>query len=104
MSDVNLVDALKKAKEAAEAHAHDADDGTCNFDSVVLFPGRSRKKIEAALKEADIGFYENQWMGQKGLFLRLSDGQAARRTAMAEAAYEVLKETGVDVSMYYQMD
>ena len=96
---------LRAAAEAAQEKANTPDDGTCNFDSAVFFPGQLRTKdIQEAADEAEVRISVRQWLGARCVFLHVGHGQAARNTAMAEAAAKVLENGGLRASVYYQMD
>jgi len=107
-----LVEALKKADQAAKDADPGEDGGTCNFDSPVLHLPHVRSATRNAIAEAagvalrpvhswGAGYYH------VGVTLH---GQAGRRTAMVEAAakslYESLEKDGLpwSATIYYQMD
>jgi hypothetical protein len=104
-----FIDTLKLAIEAAKAAdpGQDADGGTCNFDSAYLrVPGMREsqfEKISAAVGDHHLSLSTYSWHGRI-LMLRAYNGQANRRTIMAEAAGKVFKESGLDSGIYYQMD
>lgn len=100
-----LIDALRDAKAAALTKIDTADGGTCNFDSAVFFPGRTTDKaIQDAAKTAGVDVGISRWDGARCVFVYVGSGQAARRTAMAEAAHKALRDKGLDAHMYYAMD
>lgn len=100
----NLEAAICRAEQAARKYENIADDGTCNFDSpIIMLPkGTSKKKLaefDRKVEKLDYGF----WKGWYEIHIPLS-GQAYRRTKMAEAAAESLKNDGYDAAVYYMMD
>lgn len=104
---LKLEEALAKANEAAQDVAHVDDGGTCNFDSVVIRLPRWREKdIHQVLEDTgfDIGDQLSGWFSGYRFVWFPYEGQANRRTMMAEAAKKSLQEDGYDVCMYYQMD
>ena len=101
-----LVKAFTAAKAAAWEH-HDVDDnGTCNFDSPVLVIPRIRQSIVMdAATEAGCSMYVSTWLGKRTFFLDPNlQGQADRRSSMAQAACNALKRFGLPAYMYCQMD
>ena len=98
---------IQKAVSEAIAHARQFasvdDGGTCNFDACVIYtPG-----IHKATAEQIGGTHlmDTRWHGRH-LHLQGTEGQANRRTTMAEAQSAYLKEhyPKLHVGMYYQMD
>lgn len=103
----NLVEALLKAKKAAEEFSNIEDGGTCNFDTCIIKLHRwAKNDIEAAEQESGVSIGDQLSGWHKGYrFLNdLCKGQAHRRTKMAEAAKKSLQADGYEVSVYYQMD
>lgn len=104
-----LVEALEKAKKAALERATHSDGGTCNFDSPVLdYRGSSIRKKQAveSIKAAGLSCFDWKPFGGTNMLVINGAfyGQAARRTAMAEAFRDSLKQSGFATMMYYQMD
>lgn len=103
-----LVDVLKCANFIAiEAGQNEEDGGTCNFDTPTIKLDRwTEEEIKEAseLSGVTIGEKLGGWhKGYRFIFIKM-DGQANRRTRMAEAAKKFIALSGYDVSMYYQMD
>jgi hypothetical protein len=104
-----LVHAFREAAAAAVAAdpGPDADGGACNFDApAIRLPGIREKFLAECAAEAGVSVDPFEWFGGKRWFwVRVPlRGQADRRSRMAEAACHRLKELGVNVTMYYQMD
>lgn len=104
-----LVEALEKAKKAALEHANHSDGGTCNLDSPALdYRGSSISKKQAVESIEAAGLRCFDWKPLRGTNMLVITGafygQAARRTAMAEAFRDSLKQSGFAAMMYYQMD
>lgn len=105
----HLVKALKKADLAAKEAEPNDDGGSANIDSVVIFlKGWRVKAIERVIELSGIRMDINpmtSWMWRGGRFVWISsNGQGYKRTKMAEAAVESLKDDGYDARCYYQMD
>lgn len=99
-----LTEALKAAKEVAQALKDTEDSGTCNFDQPILYGVREAILKEAA-EAAGVDYYKTKRYGRVCYLLgSIMEGQANRRTRMAEAAYKTLKAAGFEVSMYYAID
>lgn len=103
-----IVSALVLAERAAiEADpGPDADGGSCNFDSPVLtLPGARAATVAKIAKEAGVELSETTWLGKRRWFVRTTtNGQANRRSRMAEAACRVLRNAGLDAMMFYHAD
>jgi hypothetical protein len=103
-----LIKALEKAKQAAQAHINTEDGGTCNFDSPAIDYREmhmSKAKTKEAIVAAGLRSFEwNSWGGIRLVICGIGAGQANRRSRMVEAAYESLKADGIAATMYYQMD
>jgi hypothetical protein len=102
-----IQDAIKAADAADPGPGLDNDGGTCNFDAAYLqVPGMRKAQaaeIAAALPSNCITLNDYPWQGRI-LMLRHSNGQAMRRTLMAEASGRVFKASGMAYGMYYQAD
>jgi hypothetical protein len=105
-----LINALDSANQAAlEASAKKDDNGTCNLDSVIIKMRLSHADLDFLgqhCKTASIGYPLSSGLYKGHRFVGFSNimGQADKRTAGVEAAYKVLRDSGFDVSVYYQMD
>lgn len=101
-----LTEKLKEAKTAAETIAAKTDDGgTSNFDTMYFsIPNKRRANIEQAIHKADLHYYYDDHL--KAYFvLPPVSSQGNRRTAQAEAMYDVLKQIPYcKVGMWYQID
>jgi hypothetical protein len=109
-----IVTAIKAAAQAAQKAdpGRDNDGGTCNFDAAfVSVPGMRAAQAEEIVQLC----YEpgtpglRVWLNNHELYGRILmvscyNGQANRRTIMAEAAKRNLTAAGIDCGMYYQMD
>jgi hypothetical protein len=98
-----LVEAFKAAKQAAQAVVDTDDGGTCNFDAPFLRLRKS-KVVEDAANEAGIGVTHGEYLGRKGYFIEVMEGQANRRTKMASEARKALQALGFEVNWYSAMD
>lgn len=103
----NLVEALIMANENAMLKANVSDSGSCNVDSVVIKLNRWRESdIEEVKKLSGVyigGQLSGYWKGYR--FVGTTRyGQADRRSAMVEMAYNSLNGSGYDVMLYSQMD
>ena len=101
-----LAEQIKKAAACAANYSGFDDGGTCNFDSVYVRAKGMTKAMVQDLQElsgVSLTLTNTRWHGRM-LVLNCTEGQGARRTRMAEAAYGWLKTAGVDCGMYYQMD
>ncbi len=102
-----LAAALAAAKNASQALRNSGDGGTCNFDTAVFFlrqNGLTEKVIKEASALSGVTVDVRRWMKLKCAFVEIGEGQGSRRTTMAEAACEALKDSGVEATMYYHMD
>ncbi len=96
-------DLAKSIKDAFVKYEHEADDGTCNFDSpTISLNGYSPKYLEQAIKNA--GAYCYKWRGWNSYVICVGGGQAGRRTSIAEYIYEDMRSKGYKMGMYYQID
>lgn len=97
--------ALLKANNDAQAYADTEDGGSCNFDSLAI----KVKATEKQMSQLDWGSYK--WSKRdptdgKTWYVVVLDycGQGNRRSRMAEAACESMREQGYETTVYYQMD
>jgi len=111
---LKLIEALKQAKQAAQDAdpGEDNDGGSCNFDCPAIHLPRVKSSTLATVKEkAGVGLSSIHSWGagwyRVGVPLK---GQAARNTAMAEAAAKALEEAlkkaslPWKVTVFYQLD
>lgn len=98
---------IQKAVSEAIAHSqqfanHD-DGGTCNFDACILYVPGMRKSTADSISGTSL--FTSGWHG-RSLHIGGTQGQAARRTKMAEAQRDYLKANypDINIGMYYQMD
>ena len=101
-----LNQALLNAVNTAAMLDDTEDGGTCNFDMVTLkikIPKKFTQYISVKLEKMYARDWGRLWRGYYLVDIPLS-GQGNRRTRMAEAACESLKDAGYDAMMYYQCD
>lgn len=99
----DLSKAFSKALAAAEVYANIPDDGTCNFDSAVLWAkGWREADVKAAAEK--VGLRVSKWGAGQFHILGYQSGQAERRSQMAEAFSEELRANGYISTVYYAMD
>ena len=108
-----LVEAFKAAEKAAvEADpGQDGDGGSCNFDSPSFrVKGIQEKTVDKLAEEAGVRVTSFNRFGSRAYWLRTTtNGQAMRRTTMAEAATRALRSyedkiAGFTAFTYYQVD
>lgn len=93
--------AIKKAEEVA---GNVEDDGTSNFDAMVLIvPRWNKKKVVEAIENAGARCYFNERCRGFEIFPPCG-GQGNRRTAQAEAMYEIMKKEGYTAIVWYEID
>lgn len=97
-----LIDTLKKAKAYALQSTAD-DGGTCNLDHVYL---RIKNLTEKQAKEIEnaSGVRLSKWNAGEWHFYGYTQGQANRRTDMAERFNRIMRASGYNTFIYYQMD
>lgn len=98
--------ALVLATLAASEFADTEDGGTCNLDMVTLkikIPKKLTQYISVKLEKMYARDWGRLWRGYYVVDIPLF-GQGNRRTRMAEAACQALKDAGYDAMMYYQCD
>lgn len=98
--------ALSRAKEVANQYANVEDTGTCNFDTPQIFlAGWRPVEVQRAFASADL-WYEAKTSGNTLIvdIYGCLRGQASRRTQMAEAMRDSLRNDGYESYVYYQMD
>ena len=99
-----LVKALKEALEKAK-EINKEDNGTCNFDTCVLYiKGARLSVIEECCKKANPQLKVSKWSPGEFHIHGYERGQAWLRTSMVEAFTDVLKGYGFDAFVYYCMD
>lgn len=104
------IDQIKTAiNEANKAAEECKDDGTCNFDMVMIKKESTFSYAETIeiFKECGIDAdkmseWGRGWTGWIGLPNYV--GQAEKNTKWAETFEKWLKESGFETSMYYQCD
>lgn len=103
-----FAEAIKEAKKAAQEKSNVPDDGTCNMDTVVIdFSGWRQSQVDKLQGMAGVRIGEKMsgiWRGHRFVWFGSGHGQAARRTAMEEAAHKKLQELGIPSTVWYQMD
>lgn len=101
-----LSEALINAVNAAAMLADTEDGGTCNLDMVTLkikIPKKLTQYISVKLEKMLAHDWGRLWKDYYLVDIPLS-GQGNRRTRMAEAACQALKDAGYDARVYYQCD
>lgn len=94
--------ALLIAIYEAEKFKNTDDGGTSNFDTpFVILKGWSNKNIKKAFELTGLIPDTNK---EITYILGACEGQGFRRTAMAEAFRDSLKEDGYNAGVYYQID
>ena len=85
--------AINEAAAAAQQFSQSEDGGTCNFDhpyiSVPRMPEAVFLQIERAVS-TPLSLEKGGWQGRR-ISVLVGDGQASRRTRMAEAACKSLQ-------------
>lgn len=103
-----LTAVLKCASLYAQIICDVEDGGTCNFDSPVLdYMDEHMQKSKAikAIHAAGLRCFDWTCFHHPMLVITgFECGQANRRTEMAEAFHDYMKNAGYSVSMYYQAD
>lgn len=101
-----VYDALCAAKASSEAAYPGDDGGSANLDSPFLHSqrGLTFNAVETAARLAGVEVRRYRSRMWNGWFVRLTAGQGAMRTRMAEAAARTLTECGEEASVYYQLD
>lgn len=100
-----LAEALAKARAEALKFKDIDDGGTCNLDCPTLHLKRWRETdVQKACELA--GLSCNKWEDYYFNYhiARACYGQANRRTKMAEAFTEAMKNAGYEASVWYAMD
>ena len=111
--ELEFVEALQLARHAAimEGKNNTEDGGTCNFDQPILgklpegITWRTLKGLKDSydrpmVEKIEYGF----WKGCYSIPFIPLWGQGNQRTRMAEAAANSLNESGLNATVYYQMD
>ena len=101
-----LNNALINAVNSAAMLDDTEDGGTCNLDMVTLkikIPKKLIQYISVKLEKMLARDWGRLWKGYYLVDIPLS-GQGSRRTRMAEAACQALKDAGYDAQVYYQCD
>ena len=107
MSNVRIL-SLRYALELAKAEAmklqNIEDGGTCNFDTpMIVLPSEWR---DADVNKAFMSTGLRPYKVEKNVYhvFDACHGQGSRRTAMAEAFRDCMRELGYTSYVYYQMD
>jgi nitroreductase len=110
MDQAKMVGVLVLARVAAEDSVRPfSDGGTCNMDSCVIV-APPEVNMALACAAAGLGSYyrggskkRDMWAG-KWFLHAPKGGQGDARTKQAEAMDKVMKEYGIESTVYYQMD
>ena len=101
---LELKNALLIAKAEADKLRDTNDGGTCNFDSPTLsLPSEwSKDMLDFAFMRTGMRYYR---ISKETIeILDAVEGQGFRRTAMAEAFRDKLRELGYVANVHYQID
>ena len=101
--ELNKLDlAISEAKKyALKQIAGVPDNGSCNFDHVVVNIGRTmQKNIDAMVNRGWKGYSNKNYLHIGGGDV----GQANRNTVYAEAIRDYLRDKGYDCYVHYQLD
>lgn len=103
-----LAECLTRANAAALAVAGTPDGGTCNLDSPILkLPHVGQTVVDEAVKLSGVEVgepFRGGWHSGYRFVRTASDGQAARRSAMAHAAFKSLQADGLQASEWLHAD
>lgn len=98
-----LTSAFQAAKQAANSHRNDKDDGTSNFDSALIqLDNFNINQIRKAANNA--GLMADKWREHSYFVYGYESGQANRNTAMVRAFVESLKAQGYKAAVHYSID
>lgn len=101
-----LAEIFNRAKAAAAKLVTEDDGGTCNLDCAAFsIPKMRSATIKRAAELAGVHVSEFKEWGARRFALHVTEGQGARRTAMAEAAARSLQVDGLlDAFVWYKAD
>lgn len=101
-----LQKALCEACAAAKIASEVEDGGAANFDCMLLhIPVFEDRRVVIAAKKAGLSMTKMTFRRKNVWFVEPPfGGQGARRTAQAKAMYQVMKDRGYMVDMYYEID
>lgn len=100
--------ALGEAAEAAKA-AHKAgdggDEGSCNLDRPYFRPPARMRGGDVlwAARQAGVRVVEGHFLG-RCFYVDLVEGQASKRTRMAETVARTLEAAGIEAGVMYMAD
>ena len=101
----DLAIALAKARNVAYEHIESEDGGTCNFDCPTVRLSRWRESDVKKACELAGGIYCQKWDGYHyNWHFDCMSGIGNRRTRMAEAFSDKMKELGYEASVWYAVD
>lgn len=106
---LELVEALKRAQQAADDAKGTTDEGTANLDALTICLTRWRKvKIKKVSELSGINIdpvplSSLMWRNCRFVYIR-TQGQASMNTRMVEAAAKSLKDEGYDARVWYKND
>ena len=102
--ELSIYNAIKVARKAV---ANIPDDGTCNFDEVIVEINATRTEIMSmeykCEKEKRYKARDNHWVNLYSVDIN-ADGQANKRTVMTEMVVKKLNEDGFNAYVKYVMD
>lgn len=96
--------AILKAEKEAMKHADDDDRGSCNFDTPMICINATPKQVAGLEWQLEKVGKKKGVNGTWYFVYTHLEGQANRRTKMAEAVVKSLKEQGYISAVYYQLD
>jgi len=101
-----LQETFIEAREAAAACANVEDGGASNFDCLLLYLKIfDDRRVVFAAKKAGLSMTKKTYHRKCIWFIEPPfGGQGAKRTAQAKAMYQVMKDRGYMVDMYYEID
>ena len=99
--------ALSRAIAAAQIASDASDDGgSCNLDSTVirLAPGKHAGPLVQQLTAAGLFASKSRWLGNGVMVFNSGGGQANKRMRWHEAFQQSLREAGIKITPFCQMD
>ncbi len=100
-----LTEDLIKARCFAEEAAKGDDGGTANLDTMTISLPRAREsKVVEAAEKAGLNCSKIEWLGVRYFIYPPRCGQGNSRNRAVEAMTKVMRDSGWDVLIYYQMD
>ncbi|MBT0554276.1 hypothetical protein [Riemerella anatipestifer] len=105
MDAVDIATRLLSVEDSCGLFSEFKDGGTCNFDSVCInLKGKRKAFIKLIEDISNIKLCKHPWFVGRYIIGYNYIGQADRRVAHVDYIYKKLKDQGLDVGIYYQMD